>query len=585
MSNDTRPDSPPPTFLVWIASKFGMAALTTIVVALTGLALLVLFKGRSIMSAYHSRQARAIAEEANLLIKGERYEPAARLLQDGLRRHPDETVLLRSVAELCAKGENDPLTAMSFIQRVLGRPDANDGDRRRLAELLLQGGDVGEARRIYGELPPAEQTGRRGLELLSQITRLSGNHSEADQILRRALSQDPNDLEARLRLAIMDDQAKIGNSQSVTSPAIWETARRGGEVAMQAIQYLATKDGLTPGEARDLKALAESQPNLSEPLRYAVLTAYLHLLPQERTAVIEAETERTRERGVQDRFDFLRWLGTQGQYQRVLDLVPAESITRDAEVFLVYVDALSAAGRWKELLSLLQNRKPPVTAATAHVIIATCYGKLQPDMVEARRELSSAIIAGKNEVPVLIRAAKLAEGMNSFDLAVQAYQVLADASPSRRIACLEKIAELQRGDLNVDGLLGALKQLHELRPRNRIYADRLNYLRLVSGMEMEIAYEDLVGFQKAAASQAETPEFPGSVLRALATWRFGSQEDLVNEIKTLPDPAGLAPGVRAVVAGFLSMSGRDTEGFRVAEKVPRASLLEGERLFLRYCFR
>lgn len=217
-------------------------------------------------------------------------------------------------------------------------------------------------------------------------------------------------------------------------------------------------------------------------------------------------------------------------------------MARDADIFLIYVDALTAADRWKELLALMQSpRKPPVTASTAHLILAQCHAKLHPDLIEARRELAGVLnVGGKPELPVLARAASIAETLHMYDLAVQGLKIMAQARPSKRIQMLEKIYELQQGQRNVEGMFEAIRQLREMRPDNPTYLARLNYLRLVNGLELEPAYEGVLGSQAPAPADAAT-EVPTPLLRALAALRFGDLDLMKREVAALPDPENYPP--------------------------------------------
>lgn len=280
-----------------------------------------------------------------------------------------------------------------------------------------------------------------------------------------------------------------------------------------------------------------------------------------------------------ERFDLLRWLGREGEHQRLLEILPADTITRNADIFLIYVDALAAAGRWKELLALMQASKPPVTASTARLILAQCNAMLKTDPNEVRSDLADLLDKNaRSDAQLLLRTASLAESLHFYDLAVRGLTLVVQMRTALRLNLLEKINDLQQSDRDIQGLLGTAKQLCELRPNNPVYASRLNYLRLVSGQEVEVACNEVLS----ASALAEAPgnAVPAPLLRALAAWRWRDLERMKRETDAIPDPSRLRAGYRAVTAGLYSLSGRDTEGFRLAEKVPAGLLLDGERWFL-----
>ncbi len=577
------PPTPPSSYnpIRWLIRLFGLNVVTGIAALLVGLSFLMIVKGRDFYHSFEGYRAEKVAAEATQFIKAERWESASRLLQDAIHRMPDQIVLLRAVADLFAKGYNDPQTAATFLRRVIVKPESTPADRRRLAEVLLQSGDLNEARHFYGELPASEQTTRKGLELFSAITRAAGNAAEADNIMRRALMLDPEDKEARLRLAIMDEEQAMDDARSAVANTIWTIAAEGDEVALRAIEHLATSKSLTAGRARELKVLVEKNSHTTDRVRYMALHAQLRLNPLDHEAVVAQETLRNKGKSADNMFDFLRWLGQEGEYQKILDIVPAESVSRDADVFLVYVDALSSSERWKELLNLMTTRKTPVTEATAHVILAQCYSRLQPDLKETRRQLSATYGVGQKEVPVLMRAAALADSLHLTDLALQGYKMLAESRPPMRLQLLEKILDLHRANRDPESMLDTLRQLHDLRPRNRNYLDQLDYLRLVTGTELEIAYDQIIGFEKPAMDDVGNSSIPVGLLRALAALRCGKASQIKDEVASIGSIDFLPAGMRATVAGLLAITGRDVDGYRIGEKIHAGGLLKEEAVFLR----
>ena len=230
----------------------------------------------------------------------------------------------------------------------------------------------------------------------------------------------------------------------------------------------------------------------------------------------------------------------------------------------------------------MKAKRPPVTPTTVQVILASCYAQLEPNLQRARAELQKAFeLNSRSEVAVLLRAAALAETLHLADLAVQGYTLVAEARPVMRIQMLEKVLDLQQGDRTADGMVATLKRLHELRPQNQRYVDRLNYLRLVDGVELEPAYDQIIGYEQPTSSTENAMVVPRELLRALAAWRFGDENRMKLEIAALPDPSKLSAGPRAVIAGLYHLCGRDVEGFHMAEKVPLPLLLDSEKRFLR----
>lgn len=317
---DTTP--PPPEDTPAAESRLGLNVLTLLAAVMITLAILLAFKGKDLYRYYVGMRSAKMAERAMKLVDEEHYESASQLLQDGFRLAPNDPALSRVIAELFVHAYNDQSTAISFLRKVLSSPEGTTADRRRLAEILLAGGETGEARRFYSTLPPEEQTGRKGLELLAGIKRQSGELAEADALLRRALTLAPEDLDAQLRLAILDEGQALEQAKGSASQKIWTLARRTDDVALRAMTYLAQESALTTAQARELKTLVEKHPLTKDKHRYLVLHTFLRLVPLDHDAVIEAEVARNKGRAVEDMFDYLRWLGTEGEYERLIQTIP-----------------------------------------------------------------------------------------------------------------------------------------------------------------------------------------------------------------------------------------------------------------------
>lgn len=562
---------------------FGLNLLTIAAAIMIAGTLVLVFSGRHLLDRYTHWRVGHVAAEAMELIENQRFEAASQLILGALRQSPDQPDLLRATAELFVRAYEDPQSALTFQRKVVSAPQATPADQRKLAEILLLTGDTSGAKLVYdAALPIEEKESRRGMELFAGILRAQGQTSEALQVLRQAWQRPPQDTESRLRLAILEEDQAFESAREQASSTIWEVARLDDPAALIAMDHLCQKSKLTAQQATELKTLVEQHPRTNERLRYAMLRSYLRLHVLERDRVLSAEEARNANKPPSEKFDFLRWLGVEGEHDRILILLPSQSVMHDADLFLLYVDALSAAEEWNTLLKLVQTGKPPITAPTTHVIQAQCYARLEPGLQETRQHLRRALdLSGRSESAIVLRGAALAEQYHLNDLAVEGYRAVATARPALRLRLLEKVLDLLRLEQDLLGMMSTLQELRTLRPGSQSYADQLNYLRLVSGMEMEAAYEEVLGFQQHARENlAPSANLPPALLQALAAWRFGREDTMLKALQQLSDPSRLAPGPRAVLSCLYAISGREVESFRLAEKVPPLALLEPESRFL-----
>ncbi|MDB6074321.1 MAG: hypothetical protein JWO89_1961 [Verrucomicrobiaceae bacterium] len=563
-------------------SKKTVAFWTVVAVSMLAMALSTPFVGRKIYHKYVTYRAEQIAAAAALLLEEERWEAASQALRQDFQTYGREPSVLRALATLFLDGYADPMVGANLLRQVLASGQGTFDDSRRLALATLKVGDTPEARRLYETLPEAERTNRKGLELLAGIQQQSGETSLADKTLRKALTLEPDDPRSQFRLALMDEASAFEVSKTVASQAVWAIARGNDSLALEAIAHLCASPSLTTPQVQELLVLVEQNRKAAARDRYRVLSASLRLRPLEREKVVAAEVAKNKRVPADKLFDFLRWLGTEKQYQQIIELVDAKTAVRDPDLFLVYVDALSAADRWKELLAMIKENKVPVSEAMLHFISAECCVRLKPTLSEAaehiERVYSSASIS---DLQTVDRAAALAEARGLNALAITGYGRLAEQRPNLRVGMLEKVLELQQREKDAPAILGTLKQLRELRPANHAYIDRLNYLRLVTGDEMELAFEAVCGFEKPAVAMKDSPVVPQALLRALAAMRMGQPHRAAEEVRTLDSTLRLSAGQRAVMAGMTAEAGEDVKAFRMAESIPPALLLPDELVFLR----
>jgi hypothetical protein len=165
------------------------------------------------------------------------------------------------------------------------------------------------------------------------------------------------------------------------------------------------------------------------------------------------------------------------------------------------------------------------------------------------------------------------------DLAKQGYQRIADSKPRDLVVIIEKLHELAAMEKDIPTLFSTLRRLRELRPGTQGYTDRLNYLRLVVGSEMEDAWTTILGNKDIPASTLTSSAVPPSLLRALAAYRLGMQERMATELKSITSTSQLTVGQRAILARMKTLVGEDVAAFRLSESIPEKLLLDEERAF------
>lgn len=517
------------------------------------------------------RSDRALNEAKALSDAGD-FGMAVEAAAAALQKTPSHPGLLRFTAKLLTEEARDHNTAVVLLRRLLSSGRAEPEDGLLMLECLVRLGDMAAAREQLLTLPKALQDGRRGLEARSAIAALAGNPREAENLLRQALLLDPNDPECQLRLAILDENQAFESVRPSITTRIWKVAKGNDDAALAAILHLANSQHTAPREVDELFSLVKAHPKADDAERYAVLSASHRLSPLDTVRHVEAEMARQKGKSPQNLAEFFQWLGSVGHHDKILQMLPRDAALRDSRSMLIYIDALAAAGQWQPLIDLMQQSKLPISLATRNLVLGQSYARLEGDGIrEAGRFLREALAsAGPGDQAILMRVAASADSMGLTGIAREAYTKLLGLRPERRALVLEKLLELCKRERDTKGMLDTLKELQLARPGFEPDDERLQYVRLLSGMEMELALDWM---QKRTGSRQSSAE--DMVLSALAAHRTGNLEGWKSSTSAIREPERLEPGMRGVVAGFLAMNGEKTAAFRLVETLS-GSLTDGQ---------
>lgn len=483
-----------------------------------------------------------------------------------LVNHPP---VLRAYAELLTATGSDNLSLLQALRTLDSLNAAQPKDRVQMARILMSLGHVDLARHEYSELPAEQRQTREGLELLASIYQAEGRTDEAEKLFRQALTMSPDDPESRLHLAMIEHADKF--SQGRARETLWDVASGTGTPALQALEFLATQGTLDGTEAQKLIALIEAHPGTTPRLRYAALSARLRARPQDREEVLTAETERVKGKDLDDLTPALTWLLQENEPQRLIALLPDGLYLKSGELLHPYLLALAAQNRWTDIDKLLTTQRSlPVSESFIHLWRARAADRLDFGIEFVRRHLTAAFAStqfGQNAA-IGQMTAELAEQTNQWDLASEYYAALAEKHPLKQIPMLEKVYDMAMRSRDTGAVLRSTRMLAKLLPDNQIYSQRLLYLELVAGEQIELTQSSV--------------EKPGTepLLRALAAYRFGDGPGTLKHLQALPANTDLPPGQRAVQAGLLALTGQPGPAYRIAETIPAILLLPEEMRFL-----
>ncbi len=131
-------------------------------------------------------------------LDGPQSEETLRALMDQLTLSPTD-MLKEQLDQLLARGEFD--TAMQLLEQAISEEPGNQGFRVELADLLVLQGRLDDARTVLAGIPADTEARDRPETRLALMEEAQG--LDDAETLRARVGEDPEDLDARYRLAVV----------------------------------------------------------------------------------------------------------------------------------------------------------------------------------------------------------------------------------------------------------------------------------------------------------------------------------------------------------------------------------------------
>ena len=551
----------------WITWFMALALITGLVAWSWGDELRI--KGRSYMAHHYSDEAEHFMEEKDLSKAGAALTLARQWRED----HPK---FLRVYTDFLMAINSDPSAILHTLKILEIGGQAHEEDYLRMAQIYIQQEQVENAILMLKKLSSETQLKRPALEVLANIQRSRGDSRQAEQTLRQALSLEPGDNMCRLRLALIDIQAVFSELRLGARKVLWDLAKGKDRAALLAMETLGADLDLTATKAEELWSLTESYPELPETSRFYILSARMRVNPLRRAEWLDAELAKYNEAGAEKMAPLLEWLLREKHPERVLAMQTGDLFTKSDLLIPHYLQALADLGRWEEIERILSRPAGmPVSAAFVALWRARAAKNTDREQLNTRQHLNVVYEAsghGRDGSTAKL-AADIAEEAGLYDLAAKFYQGLSEYQPKAKISMLEKVYEMAARSRDTDEVIRVAKQLLALRPQNPQYIERLQYLQLVSGEDMEIQAARILSFVSSKSRQDQ-------LHRALAAYRLGDLKLMKEHLHDLADVSDFTPGQKAVHAGLLSISGQVGRAFQIAENISTLLLLKEELRFL-----
>ncbi|MFZ2278598.1 MAG: hypothetical protein WAW39_12400 [Prosthecobacter sp.] len=552
-------------------SWFAMLTWVLIGVVLLGMTWLVLTKfdiGRLRGPGYFVTQAREALDAGSL----PEALSAIQKVHGPARSSPD---FLRILADYLQKTSSEPALLAETLEKLELAGSARPDDVLWISQARYLTGDTRRARAAWDRLSSSQRSSLMAMKLNIDLLRKEGSLHEAAELELQLFQRFPDEPEVAFRKALKDLDGSFPEIRDAAWKVLFKMASTGGRTGLDAVRTLSRRTELTLAEAEQLLKLAETHPDITPDDRLMIVSAIMRLNPMRREETIQAEIERYRTAGPAILAQVAAWLTREKEYAKIRELVPESVLLESPALFPLVAQGLQEQQKWQELMDLLKKgKKLPVSNARAATWRALAVRNLHPSDIKAARDhLEEAIQQGASErnALALLGAATLAESWHMTDLALQAYQALAQPGSSGELQMLEKCWEMATIQNDSALLVRLASRLLKLRPDDLQFVRRHDYLCLLRGVGLETTLLD---------GETATRSASDHLLEALKAYRLHDLAHASVVLHKVVDTKDFSMGEKAVYAGLLATTCNEvSQAYQIAEKIHTEGLLPEERVF------
>jgi hypothetical protein len=570
--------------------------------------------GHPAMDAIKAWQARRHAQRAFTLINKEQWIDARREAVAAYQLRPTEPQSLRAVARFLSRTHQPE--ALEFWKQLsdktsLTREDVRDeamiaiiaGDTSRadasvrelmsshaepvdwlLAAQLSVQKNLREEAKPYLEKIVADPRATKSEQLratLLQVALAGDNQTERANALTRlkklAEGKTATSLDSLVVLAQSACAVPLGEAGATPSPTSMD-ATEGVPPITEDISPIVGKDGIV-----DLVRALENHPLAKAQHKLLALDLRLHVDPTQREALIARAIADWKDAEPADVAVLAEWLNGKNVFQKTLDTIPLEKALQSRNLFLRYLDALGALGRWNEIKQLLGSERFPLDPAVQAMYLARCTGQLG-EKTAAGNNWQRALEAAGGDVLNLTTLAQYAEKNGNAKIAEAAYNGAATVSPKLRFTQDGRL-RLAQASRDTKKLHAVLADMLALWPDDPAIQNDEAYTRLLllPPANGEEDVDEINAIEQLAEKliEREPASLPHRTLLALARlWQGRTAEALqvyagINVPKRIVTPSALAVHA-AVLAATNAADGARAE----AAQIPVDKLLPEEHALI-----
>jgi tetratricopeptide (TPR) repeat protein len=496
---------------------------------------------RPIRNAIRSWQARRHAEHAFAFIDQQKWSDARDEATAAYRLQASEPEAIRAVGRLLSRaGQGE---ALEFWKRLREIAPLTREDLRDEARVALRVNDTARADEAAGELLKAKEGGPSPTDWLIAADVQLRTHSfdQAQGLAEKVLASPKANRREQLQANVaLDNIARSAGPTSNIDIAkvnerIVALSKGDDDVSLDALTFLAARAAAAPTESKPplpIDQLIESinhHPLAKAPHQLLATDLEIAQHRDQRDEIVRRTIEHWKGGNNESLTALAAWLYRNGEQQRLVEAISLDRALQTRELFLQYVDALAALGRWNEIRRIIESERFPLDPVIEHMYLARCFQQ-QGQENGAENNWQRALEDAAGDLNKLLMLGEYAEKNGAERVATTAFEAAAVANPKSRQA--------QQGRLRIAYSARDTKRVHAL------LQEMLKIWPNDTAIQNDEAYIHLlliIGGTTSVSSQtpASNPPLSASPIRAV-----GSSEP---EASANPESSSEAEAVDAIV--------------------------------------
>jgi hypothetical protein len=269
------------------------------------------------------------------------------------------------------------------------------------------------------------------------------------------------------------------------------------------------------------------------------------------------------------------WLNKIGRPAKTLEVLPEARAMERQDLFFLYLHALAALQRWKEIKDLLMSERSPIDPVLQHAYLAIAQAHLGSATAatnEWQRALQLATTPDK-----LLNLAKYAEQNSANDIADAGYAAAIKIGPTNREGYAGRL-RIALGAGHTAQAQTIAAEIARVWPDDAAARNQDAYLRLLLGASGNVA--EAAEREAEVLVKKEPQNWQARATLGLARLRLGRPRDALAAIREPRVTGGEPPGPLAVRAAILAANGYEEGARNDARLVSANPLLPEERALI-----